>query len=105
MFGYWPLVLIILYAAPLIALLSPGIINACGDVWRSTGPSAALFILLALAAAFYAFPSSASKSGGGETNPPNPVVIGEPHGVINLYFQDSTGRLFPIGPNKMEFIP
>ena len=46
--------------------------------------------LLAAAAAFYAYPSSASKS-----NPPKPPAVESRKGVIRLYYHAPDGRLVP----------
>lgn len=60
-----------------------------------------LFCLMALAAAFYAFPSSADKGTPPDTNPPPATV----RGVIRLYHQDAAGRLVPLGAEIKEARP
>ena len=64
-------------------------------------PEATLWLLLALLAALYAFPSSAQKS----TNPPPPAAAPPERGVIRLYRDDGTGRLVPLDAEILEVSP
>jgi hypothetical protein len=100
MFGPgWVLLLIALYLLPLL----PRVLSKLSDAWRNPGAGGTLFVCLVLIACVYAYPSSASK-GGGETNPP-PVEVSAPAGRINLYHEDATGRLVPIGADIREVQP
>jgi hypothetical protein len=97
------LILIALWAAPLLAFTLPRLAAALSALWRSRSPSAAAFALLALAACLYAYPSSADK-GGGETNVP-PAAPSAPAGQIRLYREDASGRLVPLGAGIREVRP
>ena len=94
---YWIMLIIALYAVPLLAVWARHFASELGTSMRDRGRAGetTLFILLALAAACYAFPSSADK--GGPTNPPATV-----RGVIRLYHEDATGRLVPLDAKIKE---
>ena len=72
------------------AWILPAVVSALESL---RGPEKTAFILLALAAAFYAHPSSAEKSG--PTNPPPAAAA--PAGRISLYVAGPDGRLIPLG--------
>lgn len=95
-------VIVVAYGAPLLAWALPrmaaGIVKSC----RAKDGAAPLFVLLAVSAAFYAFPSSASKSG--DTNLP-PVSPSSPAGRIRLLHADGTGRLVPLDARIREVQP
>ena len=80
---------IILWLLPLAAWTLPRITASVRRALHGRGGYA--FALLAVAAAVYAFPSSAAKS---TTNPP-PAAPSAPSGVIRLYYHAPDGRLVP----------
>ena len=78
---------IALWLLPLLVWSLPRIVSA---VRRAlVGRDGYAFALIALAAAVYAFPSSADK---GEPPPPPPTPKA---GVIRLYYHAADGRLVP----------
>lgn len=81
---------IALWLLPLAAWALPRMLASARRALHGRGGYA--FALLAVAAAVYAFPSSASK--GSTTNPP-PVKPSAPVGVIRLYYHAPDGRLVP----------
>ena len=93
-----------LYALALLSWLVPAIIEVCGAMMRERGSRATLFVLLSVAGALCAFPSSAEK-GGGPTNTPPAVTGGTPSGNIYLYFESPGARLWPIGPEIRRVDP
>ncbi len=80
---------IILWLIPLAAWALPGIIASARRAL--IGRDGYAIAILAMAAAVYAYPSSADK---GTTNPP-PVTPAAPSGVIRLYYHTPDGRLVP----------
>ncbi len=91
-----------LWSVPLAAMVVPKACRALADFWRGESQrdkgAVTVFLLAALAVSFYAFPSSAEK-GGGTTNAPAVVSTKK---IINLYYQDSTGRLIPLNARIEE---
>lgn len=94
--------LIALWAAPLLAWSLPRIAAAHSGLWRGGGARETLFLLAAIAAAAWSSPSSASKSG--PTNEPPPAASA-PAGRINLFYEDASGRLVPLGADIREAPP
>jgi len=90
----WIAVVVLLWSIPLAAYAIPAVMRDVAGVCRSRGDMATLFILLALAAAIYAFPSQAEKGGG--TNVP-PATVEGPTKTIRLYYTGSNGHLVPLG--------
>ncbi len=83
------ILVIVLWLIPLAVWMFPRIISTARRALHGRGGYA--FALLAVAAAVYAFPSSAAKS---TTNPP-PAAPSAPSGVIRLYYHAPDGRLVP----------
>ena len=81
------ILVIVLWLIPLAVWMFPRIISAARRVL--TARDGYTFALLAIAAAVYAFPSSADK---GEPPPPPPTPKA---GVIRLYYHAADGRLVP----------
>lgn len=94
---------VILWIVVLLAFAGPSLWRTLSALWRTAGPGPSVFVLAALAAAFYAYPSSADK-GGGTTNPPA-VTVPVPAYTIRLIFEDGTMRLFPLGAPIREVRP
>jgi hypothetical protein len=91
---FYTALILILWTSALLACWLPALARHIAQAWRARSDAATAFILLAIAAAVYAFPSRAEK--GGPTNPPPPAII-QPEGVIRLYHEDASGRLVPLG--------
>ena len=94
-------IVLLLCLATVAAYVAPGIVSLASALRK---PEETAFLLLALAAALYAYPSSAAKSGGGETNPP-PISVKQPTGRINLFYHDLSGRLVPFDARIKEVTP
>lgn len=88
---------IMLWLLPLAAWALPGILAAARRALRAR--DGYTFALLAIAAAVYAFPSSADK---GEPPPPPPTPKA---GVIRLYYHAADGRLVPFDAPVREVQP
>lgn len=99
--GAWIWVPTALWLIVILGYALPPLVKSASDLMRRESDSGltTFFLILALAGAFYAFPSSASKGGGTNTPPP---VAAAPVKRINLYYQDATGRLVPLGARIME---
>ncbi|HRR34007.1 MAG TPA: hypothetical protein P5026_07915 [Kiritimatiellia bacterium] len=87
------IIVILIWLPYLLVRFAPGLYCTARD------PFVYAFALLVLAAAFYAFPSSASKSG--PTNPPPSAV----KGVIRLYCHTPDGRMVPFESPVREVNP
>lgn len=98
--GAWAFVPVAMWLIVLLGYALPPLITSGANFMRQSDSGfVTLFVLLVLAGAFYAFPSSASKGGGTNTPPP---AVAHPVKQINLYYQDATGRLFPLGARIKE---
>lgn len=95
------ILLIVLWSAPLLAWLLPAASVRLVAGFRHRDLAAPIFMLLAISAALYAFPSSASKGG---TNPP-PAATSSAVGRIRLYHVDADGRLVPLDARIREVTP
>lgn len=82
------ILVIVLWLIPLAVWMFPRIISAARRAL--SGRAGYVFALLAIAAAVYAFPSSADKGG-----PPPPPPPSQKAGVIRLYYHAADGRLVP----------
>lgn len=96
---YWSALVIALWLLPVLAVAARPLGDALVGVWRATGLEATLFVLAVIWIASWAFPSSADKGGGGETNNP-PVSAAAPEGKIRIFYTDANGHLVPFAEIK-----
>lgn len=92
----WLAIILFLYLLPVLAVWLPSITRSLDAFWRrnSTG-----VVILVAALAFYltANVGRAIAAKGGGTNTPPPVAVAPSTKRINLFYQDATGRLVPLG--------
>lgn len=99
-YGIGVLIVMLLILANVAVRLAPAAYALASGLCRERGLEFWLFLILAIAAALYAFPSRAQK-GGPCTN--GPCAMPPPQ-VLPLW-RAPDGRLYPVGPRIMEVQP
>jgi hypothetical protein len=97
--GAWVLIPIILWLGILVGPHLVPIFRQFERVWRGRDGMSANFGTIFFCAAIYMGSWASYLHGGkenGDTNPP-PAAVSESIKRINLYYQDATGHLIPLG--------
>lgn len=104
--GGWIWLPVILWCLPLLCILIRALSSAGFDFCRSHkgDPSTWMCIVILIVVETFGVNRAIAEKGGGGTNTP-PAVVSESVKRINLYYQDATGRLIPIGARIERIAP